>query len=135
MRVCFPIAVFCVLGCWLVQTTLIARPARPLFAAIERNDLAGIQDALAWGHSIEARNDQGQTPLIAAASTGKLDAVRDLLTAGAAIEAVADDGATALAHAARHGHRDVIRYLLSHGARQDFPVPISPPQAIEFAHG
>jgi hypothetical protein len=117
MRICFPMAVLCIVGCWILQSTLIAPPARELFAAIERNDRDGIQNALAAGQSLEARDENGHTPLIAAARAGDVETVRALLSAGAKLNAVANDGQTALAHAARRGNREVVQLLCDRGAR------------------
>ncbi|MEL5957446.1 ankyrin repeat domain-containing protein [Streptomyces sp. CLV115] len=104
------------LGLWNPQA-----PGAALFDAVDRGDMAAVQDLLADGAEIDAPDPRspffdGQTALISAANNGLGDMVRLLLSAGADINARSASGWTALMRACNADRLDCARVLLDAGA-------------------
>ena len=90
-----------------------------LIQAAKNGDAATVQQLLARGTNIEAREDRlGHTPLIAAAIWGRVDVVKLLLEKGANVEARDSTDATALMRAAwsQGFSAEVVDLLLEKGA-------------------
>ena len=79
-----------------------------------------VEQFLADGAPIEARNRIGNTALIIAARSGRLNVVTLLLSRGAAVNYANLNGVTALLAAATKGRDDVVRALL--GANADVTI-------------
>lgn len=75
-----------------------------------------LEDLLARGADINARDAHGITALVRAVYKGRLQMVRDLIDHGADLNATRDDGVTPLGLAAFFGHTDVVRVLVERGA-------------------
>jgi ankyrin repeat protein len=91
----------------------------PLHTAIMEEDLKEIQDLVAKGGDLEARDSLGSTPLILASGKGLVDVVKLLLSKGVDVNAQNQDGATALMTASAEGKLDVVKLLLEKGAKID----------------
>ncbi len=87
--------------------------------AAKRGNVQLIENCLAAGEHIEARDEDGCTPLMWACSKGHEAAVRLLLERGAGIDALAERGESALSLAVEHHHGDIARLLLDQGAAPD----------------
>ena len=83
-----------------------------LFAAIEAEDFAGVQSALADGASLSAHNKYGDTPMTAAAEQGNARLFSILAGSGANVNASDRSGQTPLIIAVAHDQIDVVRVLL-----------------------
>jgi len=96
-----------------------------LFGSAARGDLRGVQDALAHGASVDARNPAGATPLILASASGSLPVIQTLIGAGADVNAADNNGRTPLAAATAGGYDEIARVLRASGARgaPGEPVP------------
>ena len=85
-------------------------------------DATGVEDAIANGSNVNARNNDGGTPLTRATLNGNTEVVRLLLKYGANVNAkdnsqwIALDGNTALDIAAWKGYTNIIDILLKYGA-------------------
>ncbi|GFR44765.1 hypothetical protein Agub_g6096, partial [Astrephomene gubernaculifera] len=96
---------------------MAAAAKKLLFAAAEAGDLAKLQQALAAGAPVDARNSEGCAALHLAAAAGHAPLVRALLAAGAKSERRREeDERTALHLAAEEGHLEVVCALLAGGA-------------------
>ncbi|HEY8380280.1 MAG TPA: ankyrin repeat domain-containing protein [Nannocystis sp.] len=89
----------------------------PLLAASFEGHAAVVEELLARGADVSARNVQGRTALHLAADQGHALIVAMLSEAGAPLDAIDFQGQTALHLAAWQDHRDSVRVLLSAGAR------------------
>lgn len=67
-----------------------------LFDKIHCNDLKGVEDAIAQGADVNAKDSNGLMPLHWAAPDGYVNIVRALLSAGAKVDAKTKEGWTAL---------------------------------------
>ena len=106
----------------VVAVLLLAAPSGAggsrLFDAIRNDDLAAVQQLLAGGGDVHARDDTGATPLMYAALYGGSAAVvKVLVDKGAEVNAANSNGSTALMWAA--GNTAKVRLLLEHGAAVD----------------
>jgi ankyrin repeat protein len=88
----------------------------PLLELAYWGDLAGIQECVSRGESLEVTDELGSTPLILAAVQDHANCVAALLEGGADMTARTNYGDTALTLAASNGHLDVVRTLLLGGA-------------------
>ncbi|MGO9122044.1 MAG: TerB N-terminal domain-containing protein [Desulfomonilaceae bacterium] len=79
-------------------------------------NLDRVQDKLATGADVNARDGDGDTSLIVAATEGKLDIVRLLLQNGANVNGWGYGLRTALFVASYGGHAEVVKLLLESGA-------------------
>ena len=87
-----------------------------MIEAAKNGYLASIQDLLARGADIDARDDNGKTALMSASQKGEVAAVELLLDRGADIEARAYAGQTALMWASLAGEVAAVELLLDRGA-------------------
>ena len=84
--------------------------------AVEAADLSAIDEQLAAGADIDARDQHGQTALMNAARDGQVAVVRLLADRGADLNHHAKWGLTALMLAVIRGHAEVVRVLVDAGA-------------------
>jgi hypothetical protein len=91
------------------------RETLPLFQAIQRGAITAVEQHLAQGGNVEARNEQGHTLLMAAAIYRWPKLVRLLLGHAAKPNSRDKQGRTPLHHAAVHSF-DSVKLLLSAGA-------------------
>jgi len=84
-----------------------------LFAAIDQENLAALQSALADGASLDAHGKHGETPLVAAAAQGNAPIFRALLQAGADPDGVDANHEAPVIQAASSDQIDVMRVLLA----------------------
>ena len=91
-------------------------PPNALHQAAKAGNLKGLEEALAAGADVNARDDKGWTPLMYVVDKGYVLLVEPLLTAKADPDVRAPDGATALFMAAAHGHSEIIEPLMKAGA-------------------
>ena len=91
----------------------------PLIQAVKDNDLQAVQNLLADGADVNARDTDSKgngTILGLAAYNGYTEIVKLLLETGADLGAKTKKGATALIAAAEKSNVEVIKLLLAHGA-------------------
>lgn len=105
---------------YLPSRTQVAQrgPTEDLFTLVKAGDVSAVQEKLAEGASVEARDQYGQTALMYAASESNDPAVLDaLLEAGADLNAQSDAGWSALMYAARDAEDlNMVLFLLNAGA-------------------
>jgi len=92
-----------------------------------KGDLVSIQQALAKGADINAKDIIDQTPLMYAAESGRLDMVKYLVENGADVNAKSFNKhtrGTSLIYAASNNRVDVINYLLDHSANINETTPM-----------
>jgi ankyrin repeat protein len=87
-----------------------------LFPAAQAGDTGKIEQLLASGLDVNARNEENDTPLLVAAKHGRTEAVKLLLEKGADVEARNDARMTALTAAAAKGAVDAVKALAARGA-------------------
>ena len=90
-----------------------ASPTGRLFAAIDQENLAALQSALADGASLDAHDKSGHTPLVTAAAQGNAPIFRALLQAGADPNGVDPNHWAPVIQAAFSDQIDVMRVLLA----------------------
>jgi ankyrin repeat protein len=73
-------------------------------------------------HSVNERNEFGDTPLHTVCSWGDLDSVKVLLEAGANINAQGEHGATPIFNGVMSKNLDLVKMLLTRGARKDAKI-------------
>lgn len=86
-------------------------PRGSLHSAAERGDLKTVQQHIAYGTDVNAKNSDGWTPLHLAAKKGDLPVVQELLKAGADVSRKGPLGETPLLLAQRGGHTTVVQAL------------------------
>ena len=79
--------------------------------AINKNDIATVNDLIKAGADINAKSKGGDTALIWAASRGRTEIVNTLIEVGADINAKDNNGWTALMSAARDGNTETVKAL------------------------
>ena len=89
---------------------------RGLHAAAYAGDIGALQQQLAAGAAIDARDSHGRTPLHVATFRGHHDAIRLLAEAGAALDALENDRYDAVTIASVADDEATLRLLLSLGA-------------------
>ncbi|MFC4714162.1 M48 family metallopeptidase [Planococcus dechangensis] len=87
----------------------------PLMEAAGEGDLAGVEQALADGEDIDAKDAEGADALMYAMYSGNVDIVNTLIDAGADVNSV-DDYSTVLATAVMYGEYDSAKLLVENGA-------------------
>lgn len=94
-------------------------PSTALLEAAEAGDLAGVNNMLARGAAVDARNYKGWTSLILAVKAGNAEMVRVLVENGADVNTRSTSamGSTVLCFAAETNNAQVIRELLKHGVQ------------------
>lgn len=93
-------------------------PAMPIHTAAVLGDLQTVQQHVAAGTDLDARDAYGSTPLIIAATFGHPGVVRALIDGGADLDVTNAEGSTALHAAAFLGRKNVVRLLLDAGANR-----------------
>jgi len=88
----------------------------PLHWAVYHNDVQAVDQLLAAGANVNAKNDYGSTPLSEAAVVGNVVVIKKLLKAGAEVESPNEDGQTALMVVARTSNLEAAKLLLDKGA-------------------
>lgn len=86
-------------------------PRGSLHSAVERGDLKTVEQHIAYGTDVNAKNSEGWTPLHLAAKKGDLPVVQALLKAGADVSREGPLGETAVLLAQRGGHNTVVQAL------------------------
>ncbi len=100
----------------MAETRTLSESEQRLLSAIEKDDAAAAEKALAEGANANGL-DRFKRPIIAtAARRGALDALKLLLRSGAEADAEDPIGYTALMEAARDKQLACVRFLLDHGA-------------------
>lgn len=102
-----------------VMAPALAIAGEPLFEAAAKGDVAAIENLLASGAAVDARDQDQATPLIAAALGGQVEAAKLLLAKGADVMARNSGGFTALHAAAYGGSAEVAALLLDNKAARD----------------
>lgn len=87
----------------------------PLMAAAEEGDLAGVEQALADGEDIHAKDSEGADALMYAIYWYDTEVMQTLIDAGADVN-TSDHYMTALARAAMYGDYDMAKLLVDNGA-------------------
>jgi ankyrin repeat protein len=108
------LALLAVAGCDRVPRDAEGTPL--LHHAAERGDLAQLDELVAGGTPVNARDLCQRTPLMLAAQAGRLDTARELLARGAYVDLHEKGSYTALLLAASNGHTGVVELLARHGA-------------------
>lgn len=106
-----------------------------LHSAAEAGDVAKIEPLLAFGFSIDRRNDAGLTPLMMAAKNGKLQVVKCLLKQGADPSLQDNNGLNALHYASLGGNLEIIKLMLSHVPRLSLVTQSSREELFTFGKG
>ena len=94
-----------------------------LIDAVDKGDLAAINQLIAQGVSVNAAVDGDGSPLIVAAKQGRRDLVDALLAKGADIDMGVDGDGNPLIAAAAAGHSALVEHLLDRGADIEAVVP------------
>ncbi|GKS57586.1 hypothetical protein YTPLAS18_11130 [Nitrospira sp.] len=84
--------------------------------AVRRGDGDVVQDLIARGIDLDARDRHGQSGLMLAAHAGHLGVVQILIDGGADLNMTAKDGLSALMLAVVAGHQEIARALVRAGA-------------------
>ena len=99
--------------------------------AVQRADVAQIENLTAQGFDVNTGNEVGVTPIIVAAGMN-VEVVKLLIAKGARVNAKTSGGYTALMSAALNGQKEVVRVLLDNGA-DPTPKDTSNRTAIKYA--
>ncbi len=94
-------------------------PSMDIYTAALKGNLAAVQQHIAAGTDLNAKDPKGgSTPLIIASTFGHPDIVTALVDAQADLNAQDKDGTTALASASFLCQTEIVETLLSHGAEK-----------------
>lgn len=93
-----------------------AIPAASIQIAILQGDLEAVEQHIATGTYLDAKDAYGSSPLTLAATFGKTAIARALIDAGADMAVSDPQGSSPLHIAAFFGHADIIKALLAKGA-------------------
>ena len=99
-----------------------------LIAAVDAEDVSGVQKALSGGANVNGKDREGMTPLMRASLRGNLQIVELLLQKKARVDPVDVFGVTALMQASWAGHTDIVEALISSGANLDLQSTIDIPR-------
>ncbi len=87
-----------------------------LISAVKNGDLKNVQNFIAAGAGLDARDNEDMTALMRAADRGYFDIARVLIDAGADINTQDKFGCTALFKAADNNHVGIVKMLVAKGA-------------------
>ena len=87
-----------------------------LISAVKNGDLKNVENFIAAGADLEARDNENMTALMRAAEKGHSDIFSMLMDAGADINAQDKFGCTALFKAADKNHVGIVKMLVAKGA-------------------
>jgi ankyrin repeat protein len=87
--------------------------------AVYHNEVELVEQLIAAGAEVQAKNDYGATPMSEAAVVGNVQVLHKLLAAGADVESPNADGQTALMILARTSNVEAAKLLLKRGAKVD----------------
>ena len=106
----------------LLQTTIAAvvlvgcgEVPKDIGGAAEKGDIKAVQQFIAAGSDVNAKNDYGVTPLHYAA-IGHKEIAELLISKGADVNAKDNWGRTPLIYAGVKGHKEIVELLLANGA-------------------
>jgi uncharacterized protein len=103
--------------CWQLSLPAYAQNvSTSIFDLARAGDLAGVQQLVASGVDVNARDETGETPLITTALAGQDDVASFLANHGADLMARTNKGMTALHAAAYSGDEVIAKMLIEHGA-------------------
>ncbi|KAH7176434.1 ankyrin repeat-containing domain protein [Dactylonectria macrodidyma] len=88
----------------------------PLHLAALLNSVEAIEQLIAAGVNVDAKNWEGSSPLMSAASVGNVGCMKRLMRAGCDLNQKHDDGSTIIYLAVRYGHPKVVELLMAAGA-------------------
>ena len=91
-------------------------PDISIYNAANDGNIEAVQQHLAAGTDVNAKNDFGSTPLIAAAHEGHKEIVELLIAKGADVDAMNEAEVTSLHYSALEGHKEITKLLLAKGA-------------------
>lgn len=87
-----------------------------LMIASQNGYIGIVQELIANGANVDAKDNDGQTALMKASGCGLLDIVRELITNGANVNAKRNDGWTSLMLASMNRQGRIVRELIINGA-------------------
>ena len=85
------------------------------FPKVRHNKVAEVEDALAAGFPVDARDPNGNTALIVACQNGHKRLAKLCLKYGANPDNTNHQGNTALHYAVGYGYQPLAKYIISHG--------------------
>jgi uncharacterized protein len=103
-------------------------------SAIRRGDMAAIQELLATGADVNAKDRYGQTGVMLAGRDGHFEIIKVLIEHGADLNVTAKYNLSALMLAVINGHVDIARVLARSGADLSIRGTGAPGFAGKTAH-
>ncbi|NHC62966.1 ankyrin repeat domain-containing protein [Paenalcaligenes suwonensis] len=104
------------LAVMMMQKPVVGATTEALHGAAMQGDTAAIQQLLAAGVDIEARDAQGRTALLRATRANQVAAATLLIEAGADVNAKDNIEDSPYLYAGAQGFNDILRLTLAHGA-------------------
>ncbi|HUV31363.1 MAG TPA: ankyrin repeat domain-containing protein [Acidobacteriota bacterium] len=92
------------------------RHCSPLHHAASGGKMAIVNQLIAGGAAIDAKDSDGETPLHWASYNGRTEVVELLISLGTSVDIVSNDGITPLHYAINRGHEEVVMSLIANGA-------------------
>ena len=86
---------------------------RELIAAAERGDLPSVQNLIARGANVNAKDEKQDSAFLIASANGHTAVVKLTLAAGADLKSTNRYGGTGLIPACHHGHLETVQLLLT----------------------
>ena len=106
----------------------------PAWKSARRGDMAAIQELLATGADVNAKDRYGQTGIMLAARDGHFEIIKVLIEHGADLNVTAKYNLSALMLAVINGHVDIARVLARSGADLSIRGTGAPGFAGKTAH-
>lgn len=116
MRRFFTVGMVLSLAVVMMQKPVVGATTEALHGAAMQGDTAAIQQLLAAGVDIEARDAQGRTALLRATRANQVAAATLLIEAGADVNAKDTIEDSPYLYAGAQGFNDILRLTLAHGA-------------------
>ena len=116
MRRLFSVGMLLSLAVVMMQKPAVGASTTSLHAAATQGDTVVIQQLLAEGADIEARDAQGRTALLRATRANKIEAATLLIEAGADVNAKDNIEDSPYLYAGAQGFNDILLLTLAHGA-------------------